>query len=62
MIRTKEELKGYLLADKIALRKGKNRPSFFGDEIWKFEICLRKYEYYMNRGGGIEILLPLQMA
>ena len=51
MIRTKEELKEYLLADKIALKKEKNRPSFFGDEIWKFEICLRKYEYYMNRGG-----------
>lgn len=50
MIRTREELKEYLLADKIALKKKKNKPSFFGDEIWKFEIYLRKYEYYMNRG------------
>ena len=61
MIKTKEELKVYLREDKIALKKEKSRPSFFGDEIWKFEIYLRKYEYYMNR-GGIEVLLPLQMA
>lgn len=50
MIRTRNELKEYLLADKTALKKEKTRFSFFEDEIWKFEFYLRKYEYYMNRG------------
>jgi serine O-acetyltransferase len=49
MITSKDELKTYLLQDKIALHK-KNcpRPALFGDEVWKWEIVYRKYEYYTN--------------
>lgn len=36
--------------DKKALGKKYTRPKFFGDEIWKFEIALRKHEYYLNSG------------
>lgn len=48
MIENKNDLKEYLIADRNALRITRNRPKFFGDEIWKFEICLRKLEYYTN--------------
>lgn len=54
MIDSKESLKRYLEQDKIALgRQQDNRPHFYGDEIWKFEILLRKVEYYMNCKSGL---------
>ena len=53
MITSRKELKEYLYADKIALGNAdKKHPSFF-DLIWKYEISLRKCEYYSNMGGGI---------
>lgn len=48
MIITKKDLRFYLEADKVALRKKIQRPKIFSDEIWKFQILLRKYEYYNN--------------
>lgn len=47
MIRSKDDLKQYLYADKVALGRSKKRPSFT-DIIWKYEILLRKCEYYNN--------------
>lgn len=52
MIKTKEELNYYLECDRIALRKNRRKPRVFGDEIWKFEICMRKLDYISNREGG----------
>jgi serine O-acetyltransferase len=50
MISTKKELKYYLAQDALALNhKGRKKPKIFGDEIWKFQITLRKTEYYSNR-------------
>jgi len=59
MIQTKKDLEKYLLEDKRALgKKNKSRPSLIGDEIWKFEIYLRKHEYYNNlRQTPINLLL-----
>ncbi|MBR3897730.1 MAG: serine acetyltransferase [Bacilli bacterium] len=48
MINSKQDLKLYLERDKIALRKYTKYPKVFTDEIWKFEIVFRKYEYYSN--------------
>ena len=48
MIDSKEKYKYFLLSDKKALGIIKHKPSFIGDEIWKFEILLRKTEYYKN--------------
>lgn len=49
MITTKSELQYYFTQDAIALhRKGKKHPSILGDEIWKYQIILRKAEYYHN--------------
>ena len=46
-IQSKEDLLYYLEQDRIALK----RPAGFvlqKDNIWKFEILLRKAEYYCN--------------
>lgn len=58
MISSKSELKFYIKCDKIALGIKKKRPSFFGDEIWKYIICMRKLAYYQTtsfRWGGYAI-------
>lgn len=64
MICNKADLKEYLEADKNALGRKNKRPAF-NDIIWKYEILLRKCEYYQNvssrnpihkiLGGGIGI-------
>lgn len=49
MIDCKETYIRYREQDRIALgRKQDRHPHLFGDEIWKFEILLRKIEYYTN--------------
>ncbi len=48
MIGSKKDLKEYLFQDKIALGITYKRPKRFGDEIWRFQIVLRKLEYYTN--------------
>ena len=49
MIKTKQDLIFYLQEDKRALGNSqRNHPKILGDEIWKFEIALRKLEYYSN--------------
>lgn len=57
MIKSKKELAYYLECDRIALRKRQKRPSFLGDEIWKFQICMRKLDFCKHTpGGGYTIL------
>ncbi len=48
MITDKESLSFYLAADRFALGKTRKHPKLFSDEIWKFQILLRKCEYYKN--------------
>ncbi|MBR4531456.1 serine acetyltransferase [bacterium] len=50
MIESKNDLKIYLQEDKKALYRKTRRPAFY-DDIWKFEIALRKCEYYNNVKG-----------
>lgn len=59
VIRSKEDLKYYLSCDKIALRIPAERkfPRPFYDVIWKYEILLRKTEYYHNNKGLFNKLL-----
>lgn len=54
MIDSKASYKHYLECDRIALnRQQDTHPKFFGDEIWKFEILLRKVEYDINCRRGL---------
>ena len=48
MILSKQDLSLYLMRDKKALGINRTRPKFLGDEIWRFEMILRKWEYYAN--------------
>lgn len=45
MIKNKKDSKEYLEADKKQLGITRKYPCSFTDQIWKFEIVLRKYEY-----------------
>src|SRR5665647_2754361 len=48
MIKSKQDYKYYLEADRIALGKKRKKPMIFFDEVWVFERLLRKVEYYKN--------------
>lgn len=48
MIKNKKDLEFYLAADKFALGIKHNRPRI-QDVIWKYQIYLRKSEYYRNQ-------------
>jgi serine O-acetyltransferase len=48
VIQSKEDYIYYLEADRLSLDQTRQKPSFFGDEVWKFERLLRKVEYYKN--------------
>ena len=49
MILSKQDLLEYLEADKKNLNRGGVKPSYY-DLIWRFEIALRRCEYYANCG------------
>ena len=53
MIKTKDDLKEYMNQDRIQLGIKRAHPRLFTDEIWKYEIVLRKYEYWTNNKKGI---------
>ncbi len=44
-IRTREDYRFYLEADRASLAMTRSRPRLFGDEIWRFERLLRAIEY-----------------
>ena len=60
MIRNKQDLIFYLEQDRKALNKKYKSPKKFGDEIWKFEILLRKNEYLYNCCKK-KIYLPIKL-
>lgn len=53
MIKSKKDYIYYLECDRIALGKSYLKPKIIGDEIWRFEIMLRKTEYYKNCSNNI---------
>jgi len=52
MIKSKEDYKFYLAADKLALAIEYKRPKMFEDYTWRFERLLRKVEYLENCEHG----------
>jgi serine O-acetyltransferase len=46
----------YLKCDKVALGINRKFPKPFRDEIWRFEIALRKAEYYHNTSSSFTII------
>ena len=47
-IASKQDLKHFLEMDKRALGITRKRPRPFVDKVWKFQIVLRKHEYWTN--------------
>ena len=45
-IKSKQELKEYISQDAKASYRNNIKPALLGDEIWKFQINLRRLEYY----------------
>ncbi len=46
MIKSKKELKEYLLQDAKATNHKSIRPKLFQDEVWAFQVLMRKCSYY----------------
>jgi len=59
MIVSKKDLYEYLEADKRQLGIKRKRPRIFADEIWKYEIVLRKYEYWTNNKKAYSYLFRM---
>ena len=53
MIKGKSDLKRYLEMDRVALDRQGKRVKLINDDVWKFEIILRKHEYYTNCSNNI---------
>lgn len=51
MIKTKDELRYYWECDRVALGKKRKRPRILGDEIWKYQRCMRALAFYQARRG-----------
>lgn len=59
MIHTKEKLNEYIEWDAKALGRKKLSASLFGDEIWKFQLSMRKLDYYHFRKKRNPLTIPL---
>ena len=50
MIISREDLRYYMEQDRLSLHMSKKKPGLF-DENWKYQILLRKTEYFCNKKG-----------
>ena len=48
MIKCKKDLLMYIHEDSLRFSRTRKKPRLFGDEVWKYVINLRKYEYHLN--------------
>lgn len=48
MIKTRQDYLDYLELDRKAMEEKRLKPRLLGDEIWKYQRILRKFEYYTN--------------
>lgn len=62
MIESYDDYRFYLEADRLALDRKSHKPSFFGDDVWKFERLLRKMEYYHNCKTSIWLFPYVQIV
>ena len=59
MIRSKEELREFIRRDAKALGRTRLKASFFGDELWKFQTCMRKLDYcHTGKDRNPFLILP----
>ena len=58
-IKDKKELREYITCDARACGRTKLRADIFDDTVWKFQLALRKFEYYTSCGRKKSLLFPL---
>ena len=58
MITSKEELRRTTLQDAKANVRTGVKARLFGDEIWKFQLTLRKLEYFIYKSSQSKLYLP----
>ena len=59
MIKTRKELKEYRLQDAKATNRKSLRPKLFQDEVWRFQVLMRKCSYYKYKSGkNVLYMLP----
>jgi len=58
MIKSKAELREFLIQDAKANRRTKLSANFFGDEIWKFMLAMRKLDYYSYKKNSNPLFIP----
>jgi len=59
LIQNKRDLQDFLKADKMQLGIARKFPRPLTDDIWKYEINLRKYEYWLNSKSVISRLVVI---
>ena len=57
MIKDKKDLVRYLECDRMALKKDYKRPRFMKGYEWRFQILLRKTEYWKNKNGFLKKII-----
>ena len=60
MIKSKEDYKKFLEMDRLCREEKRKKPKFYGDDIWKYTILLRKIEYYNNCKKSL-VFKPIKM-
>lgn len=48
---TSYDLRRMLEADRLSRGERRQRPRLLGDDIWKYQIILRRYEHWLTRRG-----------
>lgn len=61
MITNKSELKYFLKRDALALVGNRAKPKLVGDDVWKFQISLRKLEYYTYKKSRNKLYVLLYL-
>lgn len=54
----RRELLYYMEADRISLGISRRKPRIVGDDIWKYQRALRKYEYWLSKPHDLRSYLP----
>lgn len=59
MIQTRDQLYAFLKQDAKAIGRTKISAPLFGDEMWKFQLTMRKLDYYHHKKKEHFLYLPL---
>lgn len=59
MIQTRDQLNEFIAQDAKAMGRRMTSATLFGDEMWKFQLAMRKLDYYNTQKKKCILYLPL---